>query len=381
MLKDKLNEHLSKGIAVSTLQGLVKNTAPFIFEETPTPATRYIEILSKEKTDLNSLEYYEFCIAAHFATVGTFVPTDVDLAIREKLWRKISTPEEFAPMWNLVQEFARWDETLVSNRVVRTESGKKLSGHQGEWFSIAMGAYGTAVKKVHSFVPEIRNQIESLVKEHEDALREFREKLLAEPNIQNARNYLDGVAAVAHNLGDLDRMFDLWEIGEIDVLKRRVYRCGHDDARSPREEFLLAGKIYKEMLANENHRHFPLREPKCIRRSSKFLLNYGPFLDDWGSKIVPLLNEGELREVAESLIVGWKRLNPKSIYTSQGYARALAGMVSAFPRGRADLESVLSPSLKKELNEGGLRTLMGVSRAQYEKQWVSKLIRLLQPAE
>ena len=377
LLKDKLSDHLSKGIAVSTLQGLVKNTAPFIFEKTVTPATRYIEILSNPNTELTSLQYYGFCIAAHFATVGTFVPTDVDVAIREKLWRKISTPEDFAPMWALVQEFATWDESLVSKRWLVMPSGLKISGHQGEWFSIAMGAYGTAVKKVHGFVPEIRSQIEAMVKSHEDVLKELREKFLEENNIENARNYLDATAAVAHNLGDLDRMFDAWEIGELDVLKRRVYRCGHEDARSPREEFLLAGKIYKELLANENHRHFPLREPKCIRKSGDFLLNYGPFLDDWGARLVPSLTEGELRDVAEALIVGWKRLNPKSIYASQGYSRALAGMVSAFPNKRSDLESLLSPLLRKEFNEGGLRTLMSVTRPQFEKLWVGKLRRLL----
>jgi hypothetical protein len=381
MLKDKLSEHLSKGIAVTALRDLVKNTAPFIFSKEldakSTSATRYVEVLAQEKTELTSIEYYEFCISAHFATVGTFVPTDVDGAIREKLWRKISTPEEFAPMWKLVQDFATWDESLVSRRTVITDSGKKLSGHQGEWLSIAMGAYGTAVKKVHLYVPEIRTQIELLVKEHEEALHELRQKFLADGSVLNAKNYLDGIAAVAHNLGDLDRMFDAWEIGELDVLKRRVYRCGHEDARQPREEFLLAGKIYKELLANENHRHFPLREPKCIRRSSDFLLNYGPFLDEWGARLVTLLNDGELREVAEALILGWKRLNPKSIYTSQGYSRALCGMMNAFPNKREGLENLLSPTLKKDLNETGLKTLMGISKAQFEKQWASKLNRLL----
>ena len=372
-LKDKTSESSSKGIAVATLKELVRNTAPFIFEEPPTPATRYLKILSNENTELNSLEYFEFCLAAHFATVGTFVPTDVDLAIREKLWKKISKPEDFEPMWGLVKEFATWDESLVSKRFVITESGKKLSGHQGEWFSIAMAAYGVAVKKVHPFVPEVRNQIEASVREHEEALRELREKFLSDSTFIHAKNYLDGVAAVAHNLGDLNRVMDSLELTDLDVLKRRL--------SNSREEFVLVGKLYKEFLANENHRHFPLRGPKCIRKSSQLLLNYGPFLDEWGAQIVPLLNDGELREVAEALILGWKRLNPKSIYTSQGYARALAGMVSVFPRGRADLESLLSPLLKKELNEGGLRTLMGISRNQYEKQWIGKLTRSLQPQE
>jgi hypothetical protein len=388
MLKDKLTDFLGKGIPIPTLHELVKNTAPFLFEKTPDESTRFISILASPDSVKDAFGYFEYCVAAHFSTVGTFVPTDVDLAIRLKLWQKISTPEEFQPMWNLVQEFDRWDETLVSNRRVYSPSGIKVSGHQGEWFSIAMGAYGIAVKKIHGFVPELRAAIEAKVKDHETALRELREQFQSAPNIMNARLYLDAIAAVAHNLGDLDRMFDAWEIGEMDVLKRRVYRCGHEDARNPRAELLLAGNIYKEMLASENHRHFALREPKGIRKSERFLLNFGPFLDDWGANIVSastvlaqgdeaILNEGDLREVAEALISGWKRLNPKTIYTCQGYARALCGMMTAFPNKREGFEAILSPKVKKEMNESGLRTLMGIGRAQFEKQWVAKLQRLV----
>ena len=389
MLKDKLTDYLGKGIPIHTLYELVKNTSPFLFAKTPDASTRFISILSNPDSVKDAFGYFEYCVAAHFGTVGTFVPTDVDLAIRLKLWQKISTPEEFQPMWNLVQEFDRWDETLVSKRRVYSPSGIKVSGHLGEWFSIAMGAYGIAVKKIHGFVPEIRASIEAKVKDHETALRELRKQFQSEPNIVHARQYLDAIAAVAHNLGDLDRMFDAWEIGEMDVLKRRVYRCGHEDARNPRAELLLAGSIYKEMLASENHRHFPLRDPKGIRKSERFLLNFGPFLDDWGVGIVSsstvlaqggdaILNEGDLREVAEALISGWKRLNPKTIYTCQGYARALCGMMTAFPNKREGFEALLSPKVKKEMNESGLRTLMGVTRVQFEKQWVAKLLRLVQ---
>ena len=380
---------------MSKLLASVKNTVPYLFSEKSTPSTRYVEILKREAGEQSGLSYYEFCVAAHFATVGSFVPTDVDVAIRQKLWRKITNEVDFEPMWNFVQEVLTWDERIVSNRVVmlpgasssskKIQPAVKLSGHQGEWLSIAIGAYGTALKVAPDSVPDIRGAIEAVVKQQEEALCILREAFLEEFDIVSARRYLDGVAAVAHNLGDLDRMFDLQELGDLDVLKRRVYRCGHEDARTPREEFLLAGRIYKELLANENHRHFPLREPKSIRQANKFLLNYGPFFDDWGTTVVkagvpgssPLLTEGDLREVAESLIIGWKRLNPKSIYTSQGYSRALCGMMAAFPRGRDDLEALVPPVLKKELNEGGLRTLMNVTRAQFEKQWVGKLKRLL----
>ena len=178
-------------------------------------------------------------------------------------------------------------------------------------------------------------------------------------------------------------MFEPWEIADTDVLKRRVYRCGHEDARAPKPVFLLAGKIYQSLLANENHRHFALREPKGLRLSPRFLLNYGPFLDEWGACIVKeglnagVLSEGDFRQIVEALIQGWARLNDKSIYHSQGYARALSGMVSALPRGRADLESCLPPALQKQILNGGLRTLMGISKSQFELQWQRKLQTLI----
>jgi hypothetical protein len=403
------------GVNAETLVSLVENTAPFLFEPSflTTALTRYAEVLRKAKIqveterkskipsgiDSDLWSYFELAISAHFATVGTFVPTDVDLAIRQKLWATVKDHDTLEPMWDLIQEFKLWDESPVSRRTVWVSSGgdlKKLSGLQGEWFTIAMAAYGTALKVAPEFVPEIRNAVEDLVKEHEVLLTQLRAGFAADPTIENTRAYLDGVAAVAHNLGDLDRMFDLWEIGELDVLKRRVYRSGHANARTPRAVFVEAGKVYQELLANENHRHFALREPKGIRHSSNFLLTYGPFLDDWGKRIVKegyfagSLGEGDLRDVVEALVHGWKRLNTKSLYHSQGYARALCGIAAAlgektgavgatqqFTRGRVELENLLPPAVRKELTQGGLKTLMNVTRTQFENQWIRKLETVL----
>jgi hypothetical protein len=46
-------------------------------------------------------------LAAHFSTVATFVPTDVDTAIRYKLWLKVHHDLGFTPLWNLVKEFQK----------------------------------------------------------------------------------------------------------------------------------------------------------------------------------------------------------------------------------------------------------------------------------
>jgi hypothetical protein len=378
-----------------TLEGLVKNTAPYLFEELKPDGNRpefeYIEILNNPKADLETdlWNYYEFCVASHFATVGTFVPTDVDLSIREKLWKNAHSIQTFEPLWRTVQRFHSWSEAPVSKRFVVTKSGKKLSGHQGEWFSIAMGAYGCAQKNAQELIPEIRESIEAQLKEHEEALAELRTELLDRQNGEALKNYLAGVAAVAHNLGDLDRMFESWSIGDNDVLKRRVFRSGHEDARQPRAIFIEAGKVYQSLLANENHRHFALREPKGLRKSPDFLLTFGPFLDDWGKNLVThgfqtgVLTELDLREVAEALIKGWQKLNAKSIYHSQGYARALYGIASAlggdrgFARGKAELEDLLPPLVRKGMLEGGIRTLFTVNQQQFEQQLLRKTLAFL----
>lgn len=382
-------------IAAPALLGAVQNTAPFLFEalrnEGSKPQFGYIRTLNSPGENLESdlWNYFQLCIASHFSTVGTFVPTDVDLSIRQKLWGNVHHQQAFDPMWQAVQDFYGWDESYVSKRWVMTASGKKLSGHQGEWFSIAMGAYGCALKVAPERIPEIREKIEGLVKEHEDALTELRDDLVNEPTVEKMKRYLAGVAAVAHNLGDLDRMFEAWSIGDNDVLKRRVFRSGHEDARNPRAIFLQAGKVYQGLLANENHRHFALREPKGLRKSPEFLLNFGPFLDDWGANLVKtgyeggLLLESDMREIAEALIEGWKKLNVRSIYTSQGYARALYGMAKVlggekgFARGRTELENLLPPTIRKELVEGGIRTFFNVTQAQFEQQWLRKTLALL----
>ncbi|MBU6154360.1 MAG: hypothetical protein KGP28_08685 [Bdellovibrionales bacterium] len=369
------------GIRSKTLVGLVRNTAPFVFEDDAFDRYPYgrilrgAEKLPPDESDLHS--YFDLCLASHFASVGTFVPTDVDLAIREKLWSGVHDENAFAPLWNRVQEFLTWDDSPVSRRWVGAGE-EKLSGHQGEWLTVAMGAYATALRIGSGFLPEIREAIESEVKREERALSKFRERFLENPSPETMKAYLSGVAAVAHNLGDLDRMFDAFSIEDTDVLKRRVYRGAHEDSKNKRPVFQEAGSFYQEFLANENHRNFALREPKGLRRSSRFLLPFGLFLDDWGVGLVEVglnagvLNEGDLREIIESLVSGWKKLNPKSIYTSQGYSRALVGVAHALG-GREMLLNLVPPQVRRDLEESGLRTLMNTKKDVFEKKLQLKL--------
>lgn len=374
------------GIAPGALIEAVEGTAPFVFDGPNVleggSHRGFLDILRQAKAsppDEHDLwAYFDLCLSAHVATVGTFVPTDVDLAIRQKLWKGIQAESSFDPMWNRVIEMGTWNEVGVSARLVFTPSGLKLSGHQGEWFSVAMGAYGCARRSNPHRIGEIREEIERGLKLQESALTELREAFVAAPGPETMKRYLSGVAAVAHNLGDLDRMFDAWEIEDSDILKRRVYRSGHEDARQPKPVFVEAGRVYQALIASENHRNFALRGPKALRKSPKFLLPFGLFLDDWGRTLVQEgarsgeLQEGDFREIIEALVLGWKKLNPLSIYTSQGYSRALAGMASGFGSKQV-LEGFLPQSIRKDLVEGGLKTLLAVSQETFEKKQVSRL--------
>ncbi len=378
----------NSGIRSGALIDLVRNTAPFLFEGDENrfdPTTQaYARILrtaaGNPPDDSDLWGYFELCISAHFSTVGTFVPTDVDIAIREKLWSFVHSESSFDPMWRRTLELLGWDERLVSKRFVEYR-GERLSGHQGEWLTIAMGAYGTAKRIAASVLPTIREEIEKEILREETMLRDLRFQFLDSPDSITMKAYLAGVAAIAHNLGDLDRMFDAFGIEDTDVLKRRVYRLGHGDARAPKALFLEAGRVYQALLASENHRNFALRAPKALRKSALFLIPYGPFLDQWGALLVNEglkagnMDEREFREVVEALVLGWKKLNPVSIYTSQGYARALAGIQSSL--GKGELLDSVPPVIRKDLTESGLRTLLLQTQSEFEKKGIGKLKSLL----
>ena len=388
------------GIRSKALIEWVESAAPFLFHDPAFESLPYVKILREAKvnppdeTDLWA--YFDLCLSSHFASVGSFVPTDVDLAIREKLWSGVHDEATFQPMWARVLEFKGWDERPVSRRWVRLEpqdslsgdplSSHHLSGHQGEWFTIAVGAYATAKRIGAASLGEIREEIEAEVDREETAIDAYFGNFQGDPEAM--KRCLSAIAAVAHNLGDLDRMIDAHEangngLNEQDPLRRRVYRSAHEDSRNPREGFLKAGRIYQALIAHENHRNFALREPKGLRKSASFLLPFGLFLDDWGSGLIDegyrggILTEGDLREIIEALVNGWKRLNAKSIYASQGYSRALVGIEKALG-GREALFEKVTPAIRRDLEESGLRTLMKVAKEPFERKICSKFQQMLE---
>ena len=167
----------------------------------------------------------------------------------------------------------------------------------------------------------------------------------------------DGIALlkastlIAHNLGDLDRVVDMWKLPDTDPFKRLAYKAGHEDPSRFQGALVEAGALNKAFMADENHRHFVLRGPKCLRRSPELLLPVGPFFDEWGSRLAkhPALTPEEVAEVAEALVDGWewfrKKKQEPGARPPVGYGRALAGILESFPGGMNRLSQYLPPEL------------------------------------
>ena len=133
---------LRRGVAPATLLEQVKNTAPFVFEpgfpDEPYPYLRRLRAYAGE--ELDHAAYFELALCAHWATAGTYVPTDVDNAIRDKLWRMEQAPETLERMGRLTLEAGTWDYAPVTARLALSKKTGRLSTHEGTWFSVAVGA-------------------------------------------------------------------------------------------------------------------------------------------------------------------------------------------------------------------------------------------------
>ena len=141
-------------IGPKTLLGLVRNTAPYLFDAPPPPAAtgdqdplRWWRILlrsgdltaASEPTPPQWTAYFELCVAAHFATVATYVPTDVDTKIRDHFWFLDQPADERARMRDFVLAVEAWDMRKVSTRIVDLGELGVHSGHHGERLSILSG--------------------------------------------------------------------------------------------------------------------------------------------------------------------------------------------------------------------------------------------------
>lgn len=365
-----------RGIDPATLLGLVENTAPFLFRDRK-PLTPYTRVMLSAKENpparYSHLEYYRLALSAHYTTVATFVPTDVDNQIRKNLWDQTLPPGTTEAMAALVLESYTWDFRPVTARY-QESGGAYVCGHQGEWFSVAVGAYAAH----RTTNPELANAVRAAILHEVKAEAELFRRL---KKAQDGVGLLKASTAIAHNLGDLDRVIDQWELPASDPLRRDGYKLGHGphpDFGPLQAELLDAGNLNKAFMASENHRHYPLRKPKCLRRSVDFLLPLGPFFDAWGETVSrhPLLSPEEVAEVVEALIDGFEKLSSPKI-PLYGYARALGGIQRAFRGGPGRLPDYLPSRAAKALAKGLIPEINRLNPGAFEAQWAKKALLFL----
>ena len=282
MAKKQLHQSGLKltGIAPNILLTHVANTAPFLFEgelDTTGSQREYLAKLIYYKKNLNALkniglaEYFHLCMSAHWATAGTFVPTDVDNQIREGLWKHPEIKKNIEKMADITIDSWTWDYEQVTNRKSYNEGkGQVMSTHEGTWLSVAIGAYNALMKnKLEKKANEVAEVILAEADKEEKLLLELREK-------RDHINFLRSTALMAHNFGDLDRVIDQWGMSEDDPFRKRIYKLGHRLNENAHPILVYSGQVNKEFLSVENHRHMSMRQAKCLRRSRQFLFQLAP---------------------------------------------------------------------------------------------------------
>jgi len=375
MAKKVLRSNLElSGIAPNLLLKDIEVTAPFLFKGEVNLEGKDRAYLSKlvfYKKNLNALkyinlsEYFYLCMAAHWATAGTYVPTNVDNQIREGLWKHKEIDGHIEKMARITIDSWNWNYEEVTNRKsYNPDKGQVLSTHEGTWLSVAIGAYNALIKyKKETLAREVAEVILEEISKEEKLLNYLREK-------RDHINFLRSTALMAHNFGDLDRVIDQWQMPEDDSFRKRIYKLGHqlNDSYSPILSY--AGQVNKKFLSVENHRHMSLRQAKSLRRSYKFLVPVGPFMDEWGEMLGKSqdLNPSEKGEIVISLFEGFKRQDH-----AYGYARAYGGMMRGLSHGTNSLEAHLPFDLIAEIKKSAFLKISEIPKEEFESDFKKKL--------
>ena len=362
------------GIAPNILLTHVINTAPFLFAgqlDTTGHERAFLAKLIFYKKNLNALknidltEYFHICLAAHWTTAGTFVPTDVDNQIREGLWKHSDIKKNIERMAKLTIDSWTWDYEQVTNRKsYNPERAQVMSTHEGTWLSVAIGAYNALMKnKLFDLAKDVADVILAEVDKEEKLLLELQEK-------RDHINFLRSSALMAHNFGDLDRVIDQWEMPDDDAFRKRIYKLGHKLNDAQNTILVFTGQVNKAFCSVEKHRHMSMRQPKCLRRSNKFLIPVGPFMDKWGRDLGASdnLSLEEKGEIVAAFVDGYKRQD-----AALGYVRAYHGMLETLPGALEALERCLPYDLIADLKTSKFGELAKVSEVDMLNQYKRRL--------
>lgn len=374
MAKKRLASGLEiKGIAPNILLQQVQNTAPFIFGKTfqyEGKELEYIERLRfykknlKQLKNLNLREYFYLCMSAHWATAGTFVPTDVDNQIREGLWHHSQIQKFIIPMTKIVIDSWKWDYSNVTNRKCFNKDKKQvLSTHEGTWLSVAIGCYFALKKfKEKEYQEKIENIILDEILKEQELLKYLRDE-------KDIINFYRAAPLIAHNFGDLDRVITQWG-QEDEIFCQKIFKLAHKKNDNFDPLLVYAGSLNKAFTSVENHRHMSLRAAKSLRLSSDFLIPVGPFMDDWGEVLGKsnLLSDQDKAEIICCLWEGHKRQDH-----AFGYCRAYRGLVSQLEYGLDSLAQYLPYDIVKELQDKNFQKKVSLPKEDFESSYMDNI--------
>ena len=364
---------MSTGISPSVLLGQVENTAPWALDASITPAAPWQAVLLAGRSlDANSQDpqqrraYLSLLLAAHFATVGTFVPTDVDARIRHHAWQELHGLDALREAVDTVDQVDDWDPRAVSARVVQLADGTCVSGHDGEWLAVRAGALGRALAmNASATIDAIIARIDA------ELTREAQAFAVARDRRGGELDALRLATVLAHNVGDLSRVVEIWlaKSNAAKDLQTRLARLGHDDATRFDGLFALAGHVNKAVMAHENHRFLTLRKARGLRRSPDLLLPIGPFFDRWGETVGShrALDATERGAALAALLEGHD-----SDTSQHGYLRAIAGMHRTHPGGIDSLAREVPARLRKLVTGGVVREALRVDASRFEARMANR---------
>jgi hypothetical protein len=343
----------SRGITPALLFSQVQSTAAWaLTAEAKNPAAvvlNDVEAVQKNwKNQADPVGHLRFMLAAHYTTVATYVPTDVDTSIREHAWSALSG-EKLRLGVRVALEASQWPLAPISERVVHVD-GEALSGHQGEWFSVLAGALGRALTLADQEAIELTSEWIDAEIAREARLIAFAQKQ------KDPKTLLSAATVVAHNLGDLSRVVDTWNPKfQSSQLGLRYHRLGFREDGAFSKVFAEVTELNKRWMALENHRFLTLRVPRALRRSRGLLLPIGPYFFDWGRMIgeAPSLSDPERAEVLLALLQMHARRT-----TEHGCLRAIAGMNQTVSGGVARLAKLLPSVDQSMLRLGGVVTAL-----------------------
>jgi hypothetical protein len=388
-------------IGPRTLVGLVASAAPYLFDGSDPrsgevegaagprlsdglaqrygwwTALRAVDRLpaTPAPTPAERTDYFALCLAAHFASAGTYVPTDVDAKIRHALWFEDVPDDEFERMVELALALASWDVAPVSARLVHVPGHAPVSGHDGERLSVLVGGHLASLARGHLVAAErLAGAIEAELEREAAAF-----DAACAPGAP-VRTLVDLATTLTHNAGDVVQALGSKSARHVaGPARERWGDLARERAARFRGAYHRAAAVYREIGAPEGHRHYPLRDVKALRHDARLLLPLGPCLDAWGATIGswPRFGPAEKAAVVCALVAGCRRVPGQ-----QGYQRALVGLAEGLGRGLEEpgLASSYDTATRKGLADAALRKSLAVRRISFESSLEKRARALLAAA-